>query len=264
MLAIFQYDFMLRAFLTGAFIGVIAPLMGTFLVARRYALLANTLAHSALPGVALGLFLGISPNLTALFVVILTAVGIERLRAGGKIWTESAMALFLSGTMAAAVVILSLAKGINANLFAFLFGSITTVAAADVYFTILLSLVTIGVIAFFRKEFFALTLDEELAAASGMPIGKLNLLFIFLTALTVAISLRIVGILLIDALMVIPVLTAFRIAGSFRNAMIWSVCLGLMAVFSGLFLSYYLNIASGGSIVLVSIIFFLLSLLRRP
>ena len=144
---IFQYDFILRGIIAGVAIGIIAPAIGIFLVLKRYSLIADTLAHVSLAGVALGLFFGLNPLVTALGSSVMASVAIEKLRTTKKIYGESALALFLSGSLALAVVILSLARGFNANLFSYLFGSIVTVSINDVY--LILTLVVIVVISLF-------------------------------------------------------------------------------------------------------------------
>lgn len=261
MLEIFQYDFMIRAFEAGIALGVVAPLIGMFLVVRRYSLLADTLAHVSLAGVAIGLFAKLNPLLSALIASVLAAFGMERLRASRRVFGESVLALFLSGSLAFAVVLLSLAKGFNATLFTYLFGSISTVSQSDVWVIVALAVVVFLDVIFLYKELFFVSFDEELAQASGLPVHRLNLTIVFLAAITVALALRIVGVLLIGALMVIPVISAIQYGRGFRTTLIWSVVFSLISVIFGLFASYYFDLASGGAIVLVALGIFLVSLL---
>jgi zinc transport system permease protein len=260
MLDIFQYSFMVRAFEAGIAIAVIAPLIGMFLVVRRYSLLADTLAHTSLAGVAIGLLFRINPVLSAIILSVVASLGIEQLRASRRVFSESVLALFLSGSLALAVVILSLAKGFNASLFGYLFGSISTVSQTDVWIIVALAVMVFLNVVLLYKELFFVSFDEELAQASGLPVRRLNFTIVLLAAITVALSIRIVGVLLIGALMVIPVISAVQYGRGFRTTLILSVIFSLLSVLIGLFTSYYFNLASGGAIVLVALVIFLLSL----
>lgn len=260
MLEIFQYDFMVRAFEAGIAIGIVAPLIGMFLVVRRYSLLADTLAHVSLAGVAIGLLFKFNPIFSAIMLSVGASFGIEQLRASRRIFGESVLALFLSGSLAIAVVTLSLAKGFNASLFSYLFGSISTVSQIDVWIIVALAIIVFLDIIFLYKELFFISFDEEVARASGLPVRRLNLAMVMLAAITVALSLRIVGVLLIGALMVIPVISAMQYKRGFRTTLLLSVCFSLFSVITGLFASYYFDLASGGAIVLVALFIFLVSL----
>ncbi len=251
---------MIRAFQAGIAIGIVAPLIGMFLVVRRYSLMADTLAHVSLAGVAGGLLFSVNPIFSAIGLSVVAAVGIEALRNSKRVFSESVLALFLSGSLAVAVVILSLAKGFNANLFSYLFGSISTVSPSDVWITVALAVIVFLNVLLLYKELFFVSFDEEIAQASGLPVRRLNLMIVVLAAVAVALSIRIVGVLLIGALMVIPVISAIQYGRSFRNTLFISVVFSLLSVIIGLFSSYYLDIASGGSIVLVALIIFLISL----
>jgi zinc transport system permease protein len=263
MLTIFQYDFMIRAFIVGLIVGVIAPVIGLFLIVRRYSLFADTLSHVSLLGVAIGLLLNTQPVISAIIVAILGAIGIDTLERKTKIYGESILALFLSGSLALATVIISLSNGFNVNLLSLLFGSISTVQTSDVYLVGILGFVVLITVLMLYKELFFVSFDEEAAIVSGLPVGLLRLILIIMAAITVALSIRIVGILLISALMVIPGITAMQFKKSFKMTMIYSVFLSLLSVIMGLFLSFYIGLASGGSIVVITFIFFLLSLLSN-
>lgn len=253
---ILQYGFMQRAILAGVMIGVIAPAIGIFLVLRRLSLIADTLAHVALAGVALGLLVGLHPALGALIIGVVGAVGIERLRVSGRLFGEAALAIFLSGGLALAVVLLGLAGGFNVDLFSYLFGSITAVQAGDLWVILILGLAVLGAIALFYKELFAITFDEEAARVQGMPVDTLNLLVTFLAAVTVVVAMRVVGVLLTSALVVVPAVTALRLARSFRGALWMSIAASLAAVLAGMTAAFYLDLAAGGAIVLTAILLF--------
>lgn len=261
MLEIFQYDFMVRAFEAGIAIAIVAPLIGMFLVVRRYSLMADTLAHVSFAGVAIGLLLQINPIFSAIGLSVIASFGIESLRNSRRIFGESVLALFLSGSLAVAVIILSLAKGFNANLFSYLFGSISTVSTVDLWVIVALAVVVFLDVVFLYKELFFTSFDTELAEASGLPVKAINLTIVVLAAVAVAISIRIVGVLLIGALMVIPVISAMQYGRGFRFTLILSVVFSLVSVILGLFASYYLDLASGGAIVLTALIIFIFSLL---
>ncbi|MBI4279875.1 MAG: metal ABC transporter permease [Armatimonadetes bacterium] len=253
---ILQYGFMQRALLAGVMMGTIAPTIGVFLVLRRLSLIADTLSHVALSGVAVGLLLGTYPVVGALAVTLLAAVGIERLRTSGRLFGEAALAIFLSGGLAVAVVLVSLGRGLNADLFAYLFGALTTVQPRDLWVILTLGLIVLAAVALFYKELFAITFDEEGARVQGIPVDAINLLFTILVAVTVVVAMRIVGILLTSGLIVIPTVTALRLGGSFRRTLVAAVICSLVAVLAGIVASFYLDIAAGGAIVVCSILLF--------
>ena len=260
MMEILQFDFMIRAFIAGAAIAIIAPLVGIFLVVRRYALMADTLAHVAFLGVVAGFLTGISPFLAAIGTSVLAVFGIEKLRANTRLPGDSLLALFLSGSLAIATVLISVSNGFNLNLFSFLFGSITTVSPSDLFIIIPFCILVIFMILLLYKELFFISLDEELAEANGVKTKILNTLIVVLAAFSVVVSIKIVGALLIGALMVIPVLAAIQFKCSFKFTIILSVVFSLLSVLVGIFVSYYLGTASGGAIVVIALIFFLLSM----
>lgn len=264
MLEIFQYSFMIRAFLAGLMIAIIAPLIGNFLVVRRFSLIADTLSHVALAGVAIGLLLKTQPLVVTIIVTVIAAIAIEKLRSSKNIPGEAVLAMFLPGGLALSIVLLSLANGFNANLFSYLFGSITTVAESDLWLTLGLGILTLSIIIFFYKKLLFASFDEESAKVSGISVGFINTILIVLTAITVSLSMRVVGILLIGALMVIPVITGMQISRSFLQGIYYSLLFALIAVVIGLFMSYYLNLPAGGAIVLLSLgIFGLVAFLKR-
>lgn len=253
---IFQYGFMIRAFMAGTVIGIIAPMIGTFLVTRRYALMADSLSHLALMGIAIGLLTGVYPIYMSLVVTVISAIVIEYLRTRRKISGEIALAMFLYGGLAVAIVLISFARGFNVDLLSYLFGSITTVRLTDLWVISTLGLVVSLAIYFFYEEFLYISFNEEAAHVSGIPTSLLNTILVILTAITVSLSMRIVGLLLIGALMVIPVISAMQIARSFVQTILYSALFGLASVLIGLYASYYLNLAAGGTIVITSLLLF--------
>jgi len=251
-MSIFDADFMRLAFATGAVVGVLAPAVGFFLVQRRMSLIGDGIGHVAFAGVAAGYLLGISPVATALVASVGGAVTIEWLRTRRRAAGDQALALLFYTGIAAGVVLISAAGALNANLFAFLFGSILTVTRGDLLLVSVLGVVGLALIAAFYRALVAAALDEEGARVSGVPVGLLNVLLAALAGVTIAVSMRIVGILLIAALMVLPVIAASRVAWSIRSNMLIAIGIGLGSVFVGLTAAYYANLAPGGAIVLVA------------
>ena len=247
------------AFAAGAVVGLLAPAVGFFLVQRRLSLIGDGIGHVAFAGVAAGYLLGISPVLTALVAAIAGGVAIEWLRANRRTAGDQALAFVFYTGIAGGVVVVSAAGAFDVDLFSFLFGSILTVSREDVALIAVLGAAALVSIALFYRAFVAIVLDEEAASVAGVPVRTLNLLLVVLTALTVAVSMRIVGILLIAALMVLPVMAASRIAWSMRSTLTLAMGLGLASVFGGLSIAYYADAPPGGTIVLLAAAGFLLA-----
>jgi zinc transport system permease protein len=250
-------EFMRLAFAAGAVVGLVAPVVGFFLVQRQMSLVGDGIGHVAFAGVAAGYLLGVSPVWTALAAAILGAVVIEWLRAYRRAAGDQALALVFYTGIAGGVVLISAAGALNANLFTYLFGSILTVTRRDLLTIVLLGSAALVLVAVSLRALLAVSIDEEGARVAGLPVPVLNGVVSLLAALTVGISMRIVGILLIAALMVLPVIAAQRVAWSLRSAMGLSVAIGLASVLAGLTVSYYGNLPPGGSIVLTATAFFL-------
>jgi len=251
-MSIFDFDFMRYAFAAGAIVGLLAPAVGFFLVQRGMSLIGDGIGHVAFAGVAAGYLLGISPVATALVAAVLGAIAIEWLRTRHHTAGDQALALLFYTGIAAGVVMISAAGALNANLFAFLFGSILTVTRSDLALVASLGAVSLGLIAVLYRALLAASLDEEGARVSGVPVGALNVALATLAAVTIGVSMRIVGILLIAALMVLPVIAASRVAWSVRSAILLAMAIGIGSVFAGLTISFYADLAPGGAIVLVS------------
>ncbi|HZE86844.1 MAG TPA: metal ABC transporter permease [Methylomirabilota bacterium] len=263
MLELFQYSFIVRGFEAGIIIALTAPLIGIFLVLRRYSLIADTLSHVSLAGVAIGLLLNINPLLTAIAAAVLSSVAIERLRLSKRVYGESALAIFLSGSLALAIVLISLSHGFNVDLFNYLFGSIVTVKQSDVFLIGGLGIIVLIAVLAFYKELVFITFDEEAAQVNGIPTRFINIVLIVLAALTVALAIPIVGVLLIAALIVIPVVTALQLRKSFKQTIIIAEIISVFSVIAGIVSSFYLNLSSGGTIVLIALIIFSLVFLFK-
>ena len=255
-LSLFQYSFVLRAFSAGVIVAIIAPLVGIFLVLRRYSLLADTFAHVSLAGLALGLLAGMNPIITALATTVVASLGMERLRVSKKVYGESALAVFLSGSLALATILLSLGRGFNTNLLNYLFGSIVTVTSDDIFVIGTLAVVVIAVLVIFYKELIYVTFDEEAARVSGIPTRPINTVFMILTAVTIALAIPIVGVLLISALLVVPVVASLQLKKNFIQIVIYAEAISLFSVVSGIIVSFYFNLSTGGTIVLVMVAIF--------
>jgi zinc transport system permease protein len=251
-MSILDLDFMRLAYATGAFVGLLAPAVGFFLVQRRMSLIGDGIGHVAFAGVAAGYLIGVSPVASALVAALIGAVGVEWLRAKRRTAGDQALALLFYTGIAAGVVMISAAGALNANLFAFLFGSILTVTHGDLVLVAVMALAGLALVALLYPALVAVSLDEEGARVSGIPVAPLNVLLAALAGITIAVSMRIVGILLIAALMVLPVIAAGRVAWSVRSTLLLSMAIGIVAVFAGLTISYYANLAPGGAIVLVA------------
>lgn len=260
LLNFFHYGFVLRGLTAGLIIALVAPLIGMFLVLRRYSLIADTLSHVAFAGVALGVLLGINPVITTIGTTLLSSVAIDRLRSNRRLSGDSALSLFLSGSLAVAVVLISLRRGFSVNLANYLFGSIVTVTQADVVIIAALGCIVATVVLLLLKELVAISLDEEVARVGGIPVVQLNTIFIILTALTISLAIPILGILLISALIVIPVLGALQYRRGFVTTLLIAEGISVASVVIGILASFVFNIASGGSIVLAALGLFFLSL----
>lgn len=263
MFDIFQHDFITRGFVAGVIIAIVAPVIGIFLVLKRYSLIADTLSHVSLAGIVLGLIFGINPLFTAVGATALSSILIEKLRISKKIYGESALALFLSGSLAVAVILISISRGFNSTLFSYLFGSIATVTQKDIILVSFLSLFVITSIAIIFRKLLFVTFDEDAAKVDRINVNFINTVFIILSAITISIAIPIIGVLLISALLIIPVLSALQFRKTFIPTIIIAQTVSVFSIISGLFLSFHFNLAPGGVIVLVNlIIFMIVSLLR--
>lgn len=250
---IWQYGFFLRAMAAGVLCGVTCPLVGVFLVARRFSFLADALAHISLTGVALGLILGVAPGVTTLAVVVAAAFAVEWLRQRQRFFADSLLAVAMAGGLALGVILVSKSRGFGADLTGYLFGSLLTVRPEDLYLIAGLAALTVAAVILLYKGLFAVALDEEYARAAGLSVTVINAAFMVVAALTVAIAIRAVGVLLAGALVVIPVLVAAGVNRSFGGALWTAAATGAVLVLGGLHLSYLLDLPTGPTVVLLGI-----------
>ncbi|WP_342505204.1 metal ABC transporter permease [Sporosarcina sp. FSL K6-2383] len=267
--AILSYEFLQNAFLSGLIIGIIAPLLGLFIVVRRLALIADALSHVALAGIAGSLYLSqqvlFFAALNPVYFGIASAVGgsllIEKLRGAYRHYEELAIPVILSAGIGLGAIFISLSKGFGSDLIGYLFGSVSAVSRQDLVIVIIIAIIVIAYIRFLYKELFTLSFDQDYAKVSGVNSRYIQMVFMIITALVIGASMRIVGILLVSSLMTIPVAAAMQLAKSFKGAMIYSIVFGEAAVVVGLVTAYYLDIAPGGTIVVTSILILLLVLI---
>jgi zinc transport system permease protein len=251
---ILALDFMRQALLAALLAGIAAPLVGVFLVQRRMSLIGDGMGHVALAGVAIGILTGQAPVLTALVTAVAAGVAIELIRASGRTSGDIALAVMFYGGIALGVVLIARSSaGTPANLTAYLFGAILTTSSGDLVVLAALAAVVLVVTLLLRQRFFAVANDEEYARATGMPVLGYNLILAVLTAVTIVVSMRAVGLLLISALMIIPNATAQQLARSFRSSLWWAVGIGVISSVGGVLVSYEAETPSGGTIVLLAI-----------
>lgn len=266
-----NYPFIQNAFFSGLIIGLIAPLLGVFIVVRRLSLIADALSHVTLAGIAGSLYLSqsvaafalLNPIYLGIFASVTGSIFIERLRSLYKHYEELAIPIIMSAGLGLSAILISLAKGFQTDLTSYLFGSVSAVSRQDLYIVIVIALVVVIFLSLFFKELFVLSFDEEYAKASGLPAKWVHFLFMIVVALVIAASMRIVGILLVSSLITLPVAAAMRIAKGFKQAIIYAVIFGEISVVVGLVSAYYLDLMPGGTIVVTSIIILLLVIFTK-
>ncbi|MEC2070503.1 metal ABC transporter permease [Alkalihalophilus marmarensis] len=260
--AFFRYEFLQNAFFTGVMIGLLAPMLGVFLVVRRLSLIADALSHITLSGIAASLLLGkhvvFFQGLNPLYMGMVFSVGgallIEQLRSVYQYYKEIAIPIILSAGIGLGVVFISLADGFNNDLFNYLFGSVIAVTRSDLWTILGVTIVVLVVLTLFYKELFFLSFDEEQAVVSGLNRKLVHFIFIVMVALVIAASMRIVGILLVSSLMTLPVAAAMRFAKGFKQMFVYSILFGQISVIGGLILAYQLDLAPGGTIVILAVL----------
>ncbi|WP_120482087.1 metal ABC transporter permease [Brochothrix thermosphacta] len=260
----FLHEFMQRAFIAGTLIAILAPLFGLFVILRRQSLIADTLAHISLAGVAVGFIIGVNPTLTTIAVVVLGGLTIEVMRSFFKTYSELSIAILMSGGLAIALVLTSFNGGNStASISQYLFGSIVTIDAESVFWLLGLAIVAVTLYLLFRRHMYVLTFDEDTAYTSGLNTRLISMVFSVLTGLAVAIMMPIVGALLVSSLMILPSAIAIKWVKSFDFAIILSIVMGLIGVYSGLTMSYQVGSPPGASITIVLIVMFIISMIVR-
>ncbi|MCM3040268.1 metal ABC transporter permease [Paenibacillus motobuensis] len=256
-------DFFLRALTGGLLIGLTAPLIGIFLVLRRLSMIGDTLAHVTIAGVALGFLIEVYPIGVGLLFAVVASFAIEKLRKAYKGYAELSIAIIMSGGVALASLFFTLGMGYNTDVNSYLFGSIYTLDQVDLYVVGVVTLIVIITIFLLFKEYFLLTFEEDAASVSGLPVKVLNMLLTVLTALVISTAIKIVGALLVSALLTIPAATSLLIARSFKQSVVFSVIISEIAVVVGLVIAGIWNLAPGATIVLFLIAMLILTIMGK-
>ncbi|AGA58123.1 ABC-type Mn2+/Zn2+ transport system, permease component [Thermobacillus composti KWC4] len=247
-------DFFQRALIGGALIAAAGPLLGLFLVLRRLSMIGDTLSHVSVAGVAAGYLLGLgSPAAGGMAAALLATLAIERLRKAYKTYAELSIAIMMAGGIALASLLFSLDRGFGVNITSYLFGSIYTLDTADLIWIAAVTILVLAAVLLQYKEWFLMTFDEDAAAVGGLPTRTLNLIMSVLTALVISVSIKIVGALLVSALLTIPAACGLLAARSFRQSVLLAVGIAEAAVLAGLLAAGYWNLAPGGTVVLLLI-----------
>jgi len=263
MVEMLSYSFMQNAFIAGFIIAILASLSGTFVVLNRYSMISETLAHSALVGVAVGLVAGLNPLWVAVVVALLSAWLIEYLRSSFELYSDAVLSILLSGSLALAVIIVSVGGSFNNSLFSYLFGSILAVSDEDVVTIFIVGFIALGLLLTFAKELYFISYDEEVARVSGVKVKLLNFILVSVVAVIIALSIRVVGSLLIGALMVIPSVSALQYKKGFVKTMLLAMMFALLSVACGMVLSYQFSLPSGATIVLCVLSIFIFSIIKN-
>ena len=252
MLDIFQYAFMQRAFIVGILLAIIIPLIGVIVVLKRLSMIGDALSHTSLAGVALGMILGINPIVGAVVICIVAAFSIEAIRKALPRYAEISISIIMSIGIGLASILSGFVDD-SAAFNSFLFGSIIAITDTEVILAAIVTVIVVVTFILLYKELMFITFDEQGAILAGVPVRKINFVITLLTAITVSVAARSVGALIVSSLMVIPVTCAMQVANSYKKTVIYSVLFALLFTIVGLFLSYYLNLKPGGTIVLTGV-----------
>lgn len=258
-----QYSFIQKAFFAGSFVAIVCSVLGLFLVLRKMSLIGDGLSHVSFGAIALGLFFGIFPFYIAVPIVMIASILILKISEKTKIYGDSAIGIVSAVGIAGGVILASVSNGFNVDLFSYLFGSILAISNTEVILSIILSLVVLIVIYFFYWDLFSATFDEEYAKTTGIKTNSINILLTLLTAITVVLSVKMVGIMLVSALLILPAVTALQFAKSFKMTMIIGIIVSLISVLLGITLSFFLDLPTGATIVIINALFFTLAFLYK-
>jgi len=257
------YGFIQRAYIAGTLIAALCAMLGLFLVLRKLSLIGDGLSHVSFGAIALGLFFGIYPFYVALPVVIAASYFILKITEKNKIYGDAAIGIVSSVGIAGGVILASLSKGFNVDLFSYLFGNILAIGNREVYLSLAVSLAVLAVIVVLYNDLFAVAFDAEYAKITGIRTERINLTLTFLTAITVVLAIKVVGVLLASSLLILPAVTALQIAKGFRGAMVISVIVGVISVLTGITVSFFLDLPAGATIVMFNAVFFAAALLLK-
>jgi len=258
-----EYGFMQRAFAAGLMVAVLCPTIGIFIVLRRLSMIGEMFSHVSLAGVALGVLSGVYPLATAVGLSLFAAAGLEVLRRTYRMFGDLAIACMVSFGISLAVVLISLAQAFNLAIFSYLFGSVIAITGQDLQLILILGILVLALVYALQKELFIIAFDEEGARAAGVRVDLVNALFVVATALTITLSMRVVGILLVSSLITVPVAAALQLSRSFRATACYAYLFAMISVLLGLFIAFHADLAPGGSIVLTSLGIFAIAALSR-
>lgn len=260
MLDILQYSFVKNALVAAVLVNIICGIVGTYVVIKRIALISGGISHATFGGIGLGYFLGVNPVLTAIPFGLVSAVAIGAISRGGKFSRDTAIGIFWSAGMAMGIIFIGLTPGYAPDLFSYLFGNILTIPAADIYVMAALAVVVIILAIVFYRELAAVSFDQEFAAAAGIPYNVINTVLLVMVSLSVVVLIRIVGIILVIALLTIPAAICRQFTYNIKVLIICSMVTGTVLTVGGLWLSYIFDLASGATIILLLAAVFILSL----
>ena len=262
--ALLSYGFLQRALLAGVFISIACALLGVFLILRRDAMIGHGLSHVAFAGVALGLFLNTMPVPMAIAVTLGGAWGIQKLKNKTGLYGDTAIGILSSVGMALGILLVTISRKFNAALFGYLFGEILAIEPSEVWLSILLAIIILATLIVNYHKLMYMTFDWDSAKASGIKVDRLDLQLTLLTAVTVVLGMKVVGVLLVAALIVIPAAASLQIASNFKRAIIGSCLIALVSVILGLLAAFFLDLPASGTIVFISfIVFGVLALVKR-
>lgn len=264
MIELLHYEFMQRALVVATVTGALCAVIGVYVVLRGMSFIGAGIAHASFGGVAIGFITGLNPFFTAVLFCTSVAWGIGFVSETKRIREDTAVGIFFASTMAFGILLIGFLKGYNVDLFGYIFGNILAVTRFDMWASVILAVVVIGVVLLLFKEFLFLTFDSEAASVAGLPVRMLNYLMLTLISLTVVVSIKAVGIVLVSALIVAPAAAANQLTDDFKQMMLLSAALGVASTWLGLLLSSVLDIASGATIVLVATIIFFLCTAFSP
>lgn len=260
---ILSYGFMQRAFIAGIALALFAGVISVFIVLRRVSFLGSGISHAAFGGVAIGFFAGINPLLTALFYCIAVAFAIEIISTKGKLAEDTAIGIFFSASMAMGVMLIGLSKSYTVDLFGYLFGSILAIGNEEAYTAVVMAVVTILILMAIVKDMLLITFNEELAIVNGIPVRLIKSVFLISMAIAIVIGIKIVGVILISALLVIPGASAKLLTQRFYKMLAISSIIAVASIISGLIISYAYDLAPGGTIVILLSLFFAVAFIRK-
>ena len=251
-----DYGFIRRALIAGSLISVLCAVLGVILVLRRLSMIGDGLSHVTFGAVALAMVLNFYPLAISVPIVVVSSFGILKMIEKARVFGDAAIAVVSSIGIAVGILLASIAGGFNVDLFSYLFGSILSISTIEVALSAGISLIVLAAVSFFFDEIFSITFDEDFARASGIPVDRINAVLMILTAVTVVLTMKVVGIMLTSALLVLPAVTAFQNARGFRNAIIIASISSLLSLVAGVFISFALNLPAGATIVMVNVFLF--------